>query len=98
MRGWWPVPALLAAAFLFAWIDADSGLRTWWRLQSDLRGASDRIEALREDVEERRPHAAALEADEFAIERAIRERLQYARPGETIVRLRDTDPATQRIH
>ncbi len=94
MKGWWPVPSLLAAAFLFAWIDADAGLRTWWGLRSDLRDASDRIDALREDVEARRQHAAELETDEFAIERAIRERLQYARPGETIVRLRERDLAT----
>lgn len=97
VRGWWPVPALLAAALLFAWLDTDSGLRTWWRLRQELRDATVRIESLREDVETRRRHAEALEGDAFAIERAIRERLQYARPGETIVRLRDTGRATPRI-
>lgn len=91
------MPALLAAALLFAWVDADSGLRNWWTLRRDLRHANERIERLREDVEARRRHAQALESDEFAIERAIRERLRYARPGETVVRLRDPDRASPRI-
>ncbi len=88
MRDWWPLPALVAAALLFAWIDGDAGLRAWRRLRSDRDEANGRIAALREDVETRRRDAAALEDDEFAIERAIRERLEYARPDETIVVLR----------
>lgn len=91
------MPALLAAALLFAWVDADSGLRAWWDLRRDLRETNGRIERLRADVEARRRHAKALEGDAFAIERAIREQLQYARPGETIVRLRAPDRATPRI-
>ena len=55
------------------------------------------FEGLRRDVETRREDAASLEADEFAIERAIRERLEYARPGETIVRLRAESDATTRL-
>ena len=99
MRGWWPIPALVAAALfaLFAWVDSDSGLRTWWRLRSDLALANARIAAIREDVETRRRDAAALTDDEFAIERAIRERLEYARRDETIVKLREADNATHRF-
>ncbi len=89
MRDWWPLPALVAAAFLFAWIDGDAGLRAWRSLRSDRDEANGRIAALREDVETRRRDAVALEADEFVIERAIRERLEYVLPGEKLVVLRD---------
>ena len=88
MRGWWPLPVLVAAALLFAWVDRDSGLRTWWQLRQDLGEANRRIEALREDVESRRRDTVALEENDFAIERAIRERLEYTRRGETLVKLR----------
>jgi cell division protein FtsB len=84
------LPLLVAAALLFAWIDRDSGLRTWWQLRQDLGLANDRIEALREDVASRRRDTVALEENDFAIERAIRERLEYARPDETFVKLRDS--------
>jgi cell division protein FtsB len=90
LRDWWPLPALVAAALLFAWIDGDAGIRAWRSLRSDRDEANGRIAALREDVETRRRDAAALEDDEFAIERAIRERL-YARPDETIIKLHGYD-------
>jgi len=82
---------------VFAWIDGDAGLRTWWSLRSDLAEASGRIETLRDGVETTRLEAAALEDEEFAIERAIRERLEYARPGETLVRLRGTSDGNSRF-
>jgi len=97
VRGWWPIPALVVAALGFAWIDGDSGLRTWWRLRSDLAEADARIQALRQDVESRQQDATSLEDDEFAIERAIRERLEYARPGETVVRLSGARYANPRL-
>ena len=90
LRDWWPLPALVAVALLFAWIDGDAGLRAWWSLRSDRDQANGRIAALRLDVETRRRDAVALEDDEFAIERAIRERL-YARPDETIIKLHGYD-------
>jgi hypothetical protein len=88
------LPLWIAAALVFAWIDGDAGLRSWWHLRSDLDLANERIAALRGDVESRQSAAVALEDDEFAIERAIRERLEYARPGETIVKLRDSNHAS----
>jgi len=97
LRGWWAIPALAGAALFFATIDGDSGLRTWWRLRADLADARQRIAALREDVGTRREAAASLEQDEFAIERAIRERLEYVRPGETLVRLRARPGSTPRV-
>lgn len=97
MRGWWPIPALVGAALLFAAFDGDSGLRTWWRLRGDLSVAEARLAGLREAVGSRRDAAASLEADAFAIERAIRERLEYTRPGETLVRIAP-EQANSRIH
>jgi cell division protein FtsB len=97
VKGWWPIPALVVAALGYAWIDGGSGLRTWWQLRSDLAEADARIHALRQDVEARQQDAASLEDDEFAIERAIRERLEYARPGETVVRLSGARYANPRL-
>ena len=56
------------------------------------------IEALRSDVASQQEATASLEADAFAIERAIRERLEYAKPGETLVRLGDPRSLSYRIH
>jgi cell division protein FtsB len=95
---WWAIPALVGAAVVIAAIDGDSGLRTWWRLRADLEEARARIELLREEVGSRRDAAHSLEEDEFAIERAIRERLEYVRPGETLVRTGCDDDATSRFN
>jgi len=94
---WWAIPALVGAAVIFAAIDGDSGLRTWWRLRADLDEARGRIELLREEVGSRRDSAHSLEQDEFAIERAIRERLEYVRPGETLVRTHSAEDTTHRF-
>ena len=98
MGSWWAIPALVGAALVFAAIDGESGLRTWWRLRADLDEARGRIAMLRDEVGSRRDAATSLEQDEFAIERAIRERLEYVRPGETLVRMRSGDDPTYRIH
>jgi cell division protein FtsB len=95
MRGVLTISALVAAALVFAWVDGDAGLRAWWGLRGEVAEANERIELLRGDVAARQRDAADLEDDEFAIERAIRERLEYARPGETIVKLRDPSGATR---
>lgn len=98
MGSWWAIPALVAAALVLAAVDDESGLRTWWRLRADLSEARARIELLQEDVGSRRDAAHSLAEDEFAIERAIRERLEYVRPGETLVKLRRPEDATPRFH
>lgn len=89
-RGWpvgWLVAGVAALAFAAALLDGDSGLRTWWALRADLHDARARIGVLRERVTELEREARVLEDDPFAVERAIRERLEYARPGETVIRL-----------
>jgi cell division protein FtsB len=95
--GVWLAVAVAAAAFFTAFLDGESGLRTWWELRADLRSAEDRIAQLQTSVDSLERDSGGLEADPFALERAIRERLQYARPGETVVLLTKSAPANTRI-
>jgi cell division protein FtsB len=81
------IPALLAAALAVAWLDQDSGLRAWLGLRRDAADARGRIEALKHEIADLEAEAAALASDPFAQERAIREELEWARPGETVVRM-----------
>jgi hypothetical protein len=63
-------------------IDGESGLRTWWALREDLARAQARIERLKSDVADLESDGGGCRAGEpFALERAIRERLVYARDG-----------------
>lgn len=97
MRGWLWIPALAGAVLAVAALDDDSGIGTWLRLSGDLREARARIGSLRAEIDGLAREAEALESDEFAIERAIREELEYARSGETVVRLPREDPASSRF-
>ena len=90
-----PLAVLLAIAFAIALVDRNAGIRTWLTLREDLRQAEERIERLRTEVAVLEQNRGGLESDPFALERAIRERLELAREGETIVRVsssRDTSP------
>jgi cell division protein FtsB len=87
VRGWLWIPALVGAALAIAVLDGDSGLGTWLRLRADLAAAESRIAEIRDQTEALERRAEALQDDEFAIERAIREDLEYARRGETLLRL-----------
>jgi cell division protein FtsB len=80
------IVALVGISVIYAICDPDSGLRTWWRMRSELAVAHDRNAALRVEIEQMGGEIERLGDDRFAIERAIREDLQLARPGETIVR------------
>ena len=93
LRRYWIAPAIVAAALAVAMLDSEAGFRTWLRLRGDLRVAEARIEALRDEIAALEEETEALRTDPFAIESAIREDLQLARPGETVVRLiGDTTP------
>ena len=87
MRGWLWIPALVGLALAIALLDGDSGLGTWLRLRADLAAAESRMAQIRDETETHERRADALESDEFAIERAIREELEYARRGETLLRI-----------
>ena len=92
MRMVWIPALLLLAAGALAYLDEDAGIRTWLRLRDDLEAAEGRIAGLQATVEALRDEAEALESDPFAQERAIREELEWARPGETVVRFPEPDP------
>jgi cell division protein FtsB len=97
--GVWLALGVVVATIAVAFSDAESGVRTWWALRDDLRAAHERIDELRADVVELERDSGGLEGagEPFALERAIRERLLYARPGETIVRLSASGDGSPRI-
>jgi cell division protein FtsB len=97
--GVWLAIAVVALTFVFALTDGASGLRTWWALREDLRAAEVRIERLRGDVADLEHDSGGLtgNGEPFALERAIRERLVYAREGETLVRLDAPEDTSPRI-
>lgn len=97
MRGLLLVLALVGVAVLVAVLDGSSGIRTSLELHEELRAARSRIEGVRTETERLRREAEALEARPFAVERAIREDLGLARPGETIVRISPDGPSNLRF-
>ena len=94
VRGLVWAAVVVAGAVAVAALDRDSGIGTRLRLGEDVDAAELRIASLRDDVEALKALVASLESDPFAIERAIREELAYARRGETVVRLTPIGPAT----
>ena len=85
----WLAPAILIAAWVVAWVDPETGIRKWSGLREDLRAAQARIATLEQDVRQLATDTARLKDDPLAIEAAIREDLGLARPGDTVVILRD---------
>ena len=95
MRGFLLIPALVALAAVYAAVDPDSGIGTWRRMRADLISAEVRIDGLRDEIAALEHGNAGLEHDSFAIEAAIREDLELARPGERVLRLtspQDSNP------
>lgn len=90
--------SLLGLALLLglasAALDEEAGIRSWLHLRGELLEAEARVEALRAETLRLRVEVLRLESDDFALERAIREELELARPGETLVRLRRGDSAS----
>ena len=78
MRGFLLVPALAAAALVYALLDQESGIGTWLEMREDLASSRERITSIRREIGELRRDAAALESDPFAIESAIREDLDLS--------------------
>ncbi len=91
------IPALLGAGLLYAALDDAAGLQTWLRLDAELRAKRTRIDALRDELVALRHQKETLTDDPIAIERAIREDLEWARPGEVVVRLPAVGPPNARI-
>lgn len=77
---------VIASLAVSALVDSESGLAIWRELRLDLAGSGERIERLIAENEALRSELAALEQDPGAIDRAIREELDLALPGEVVFR------------
>ncbi len=86
LQAHWLVPAILLAGLGFSLADRESGLLTWYEKRQELEISRARIAFLNQRAEALETEISALEGDPFALERAIREELQLARPGEIVVR------------
>jgi cell division protein FtsB len=82
-------PLLASVVLLAASFDGESGLPAWFALRADLAGCDERLEELNSEIEVLRAQVVALGSDPFALERAIREDLGLALPGEVVVRFGD---------
>ena len=76
----------MASAVGVAVADANSGIRTWLQVRRDLAVAQARVAELEKRVESREGGTESLRNDPLARERAIREDLGLAKPGEIVVR------------
>ena len=86
MRTTWLAPLLLAVVAVIAVTDQKSGIPMWLRLRSDVDQAAERVAVLAQETEALRAQIEALSSEPFALERAIREDLELALPGEIVVR------------
>jgi len=98
VRAFWLIPALFAVVLVLAATDRESGLPMWFELRGELRESDLRIAELQSEVKDLQFEVGALEDDPLAMERAIREVLKLARPGETVVRFAEQgDGPTARL-
>ena len=78
--------ALVCAVVAYAWLVPESGFPTWLRLRDEVAQAEARIHTLERENASLREDVSALARDRFAQERAVRETLGWARPGEIVLR------------
>jgi len=81
------IPVLLAAALIYISADRGAGLSTWMRDRDALENSTEQIARLETEIVELKAEVDRLQRDPFAIEQAIREDLEWARAGETVVRI-----------
>ena len=79
---------LAVVAATLAVVDRDSGVPTWLRLRAELDASHARVRQLESETASLRAQIADLETRPWAVERAIREDLDLAMPGEVVVRFR----------
>jgi cell division protein FtsB len=91
------VAALVAAVVVHAAFDTDAGIGTWLHLRGELRESQARNAELTGEIAALEAEAQALDQGGFAVERAIREELGFARAGETLVRLPRADRSSARF-
>lgn len=87
MRPLWIIPALVAGGLIYIASDEGSGIPTWSRQRADLESSRERIAHLEAEIDRLEHEVESLRDDPYAIERAIREDLEYARPAEVVVRV-----------
>jgi cell division protein FtsB len=92
------IPALVAAALVYAVFDADTGILSALQMREDLQVSRLRIGEIHREIRALRSQVAALESDPFAIESAIREDLKLAQAGEVVVRFVPADGTNSRFH
>jgi cell division protein FtsB len=81
---------VIAAIAVSAMLDPDSGLEIWRELRRDLAVSDVRVERLIRENDALRGEIATLESEPDALDRAIREELDLALPGEIVVRFEPT--------
>ncbi|MEZ4278132.1 MAG: septum formation initiator family protein [Myxococcota bacterium] len=81
---------VIAAFAVSAMLDRESGLEIWLELRSDLAVSGERVERLVRENDALRSEIATLESEPDALDRAIREELDLALPGEIVVRFEPT--------
>jgi cell division protein FtsB len=91
------VAVLLGLTLIYFAVNRGSGVSTWMRQRADLENSDGRIAELETENARLRQEIESLQNDPFAIERAIREDLEYARVGETVIRLPDEPDSNPRI-
>ena len=74
-----------------ALLDHESGIGIWLELREDLSGSAARAAQLVRENDEMRREIEMLEADPAALDRAIREELDVALPGEIVVRFTNSE-------
>lgn len=82
---------LIAILAISALLNPESGVKIWLELRENLSGSEARVAKLTRENEEMRNEIQNLEAEPAALDRAIREELDVALPGEIVVRF--TSPA-----
>ena len=91
------IPVLLVLTLGYAALDEEAGIRSWLHCRGKLAETRAHIELLRAENAELLLEERRLEEGGFATERAIREELEYARPGQTVLRLRGAGASSHRI-
>lgn len=91
------IAALFALALGTLALDEGAGIPTWLGGRAELAQAQQQIAQLEAELAALKREATALEDDPFAIERAIREDLRFAKAGETVLRLSRSKRTNPRI-
>lgn len=88
---------LIAVIAASALLDPDNGFAIWRELRSDLETSSTRVDRLIIENEALRGEIAILESEPAALDRAIREELDLALPGEVVVRFEPASAQRGRV-